>query len=1045
MYWHVLRLICNAGQWVSRNMDGFRLLLAPMLLLTLAACPGSPSDSADVWPCQQQWPVASPHGFRLSGVPTPPDTGANSLDAAKAAAVTAAIAAATGLTPAQRDHAQLWRDIAVGDIPAARRRLATTVSQDDRAWLNDRAVAQAEWALYSGRPEDFEAALQAWNAALHDPIWAETAHFNRALLFRHLGLASRAETEWVHYLVRYPSGGWAVPARRHLADLTQQPPDITELWATFGTLATRPDAPALATFLADHLGRLIGEGAASLAEGMLLSGNEQDLARLRQMAEIARRQAGERWVGDLVEALDGIRGSHRTTAWLAARRVLLSARQLYPVEGKPTAAEPLYTQACEQFLALGDRASAVEAKLGLVYCAVQKPDVALLDRLSAALLATAQTQCYVRLEGQARRIRAQLALRQANAPLAAAQCRAALTCFQKLADWEEYQRTLLILGDAYERQGRTAAAIAALRELLQVGLRWGTNPRRRSQACAFAARTCAAAGAFETGLAFAEEARITAEGQTFPAFQLDAETLLAVLNVRLGRQSDAASALERAERIFAGVTDPRMQAVLALDFLPTAAWCRLELGEPMAALSLCAKATQALRAGQHDAYWPVVEGVRGAAYAALGDDLAAEVALARGIRRLEGLRRRLTRTPDRQRFFHRYAELYEQMARLNLRRGRPAESLVWFERARIQTLLDRRGRHSDSGRVSIRAVQRALPAGLVVVAYAVGANQTEGFVFDRQAFRHRTLPVTREQLTRLTDALLRGLAGSADSIEPLRQAGQALEVELLSPLGVTDNRLTCLVIVPDGPLCSLPWGALCDARGQWLVERTPISICPSLLALVQALKAQTAESERLPPTLLVADPDIIPDPETEVLPPLTGARDEVTCLRALLGATPLTLVGRQATKATLLAALRTVRQAHLAVHGTADGAEPLRATLHLAPDGDNDGRLTAAEVYEQDFPQLRLVTLSACESGLGVPLRGEGATGLGQAFLAAGAASVVATLGRVEDRFMRELMCTFYAALQAGASPAAALRSAQLAHIGYGPGAWALVIALGAP
>lgn len=1027
-----------------RLWTAFRSAATLTALMTCGCAPPFPA-APDVWGRLRRFPAASPQGFRLSGVHTPPEAGAATLAAAEALEATAAVADATGLAPALRDHARLWRHLAVGDIRAARQCLVSAAPDADPAWMNDQATACAEWALATGRPEDFEAALRGWNAALQDAACSAVAGFNRALLFQRLGLAARAETEWTHWLARHASDGWAATARRRIADLTRRPPDGAELWATFDALAAQPDAPALTTFLTDHLGRLTGEELSSPAETFMTSGDERALARLRRVAEAARRQAGEAWVGDFAAAVVEIRTSGRTADWTAARQVLLRARRLYPLEGDPTAAEPLYAQARQAFLALGDPAGAAEAELGLVYCAVQRPDVDLLDRRSAALLATAQARRYVRLEGQARRVRAQLALRRADAPAAVAQCQAALARFQALADWEEQQRTLLILGDAYERQGRTAAALAALRELLQIGLRRGTNPRRRSQACAFAARVCAAAGAFEIGLAFAEEARATAEGQTFPAFRLDAETLLAVLNVQSGRRPEAADALARAEAVFAGVADPRMRAVLALDFLPTAAWCRMELGEPVAALRLCAAAAKALRVGRHDAYQPLVDAVRGAAYAALGDDRAAEAALSVGIRRLEALRRRLPQTPDRQRFFHRYADLYDRMARLYVRRGRPAESLAWFERARARTLLERRRRAADGAVFSIRAMQQNLPENLVVVAYAVGEQATEGFVLDRRTLRHRTLAVTRERLARLTDALLRLLSTSDDRPEPLRQAGQALEAELLSPLDVAVNHGTCLVIVPDGPLHGLPWGALCDAQGRWLAERTPIAVCPSVMALVQALAAQASrEREQAAPTLVVADPDLNADAETETLPPLTGARDEALCLQSLLGASQ-TLVGGRATKANVLAALRGVAGAHLAVHGTADGDEPLRATLHLTPAGDDDGRLTAAEVYAQDFPRLRLVALSACESALGATLRGEGATGLGQAFLAAGATSVVATLGRVEDRLMRDLVCAFYAALREGASPAVALQKAQSAHLRRGPAAWALVTVMGAP
>jgi CHAT domain-containing protein len=89
-----------------------------------------------------------------------------------------------------------------------------------------------------------------------------------------------------------------------------------------------------------------------------------------------------------------------------------------------------------------------------------------------------------------------------------------------------------------------------------------------------------------------------------------------------------------------------------------------------------------------------------------------------------------------------------------------------------------------------------------------------------------------------------------------------------------------------------------------------------------------------------------------------------------------------------------------------------------------------------DLPAIRrlqltadLVTLSACETGLGQRIRGEGVLGLPHAFLAAGARGVVVTLWRVTDRSAADFMQEFYRELRAGRSPAAALLAVRRAHL----------------
>ncbi|MGQ9897453.1 MAG: CHAT domain-containing protein [Acidobacteriota bacterium] len=1028
--------------------------LAIFITGLLACQKPPPTDLASVWQELGQWPVTSPHGFRLSGTPAPSTGTIARLDLAQVARLATAIATATTLDSTQRTQALVWHDLSAGEIHLARRRL-TAPHPATADWFNEVGVVQAEWALRYGRPEDFEAALKAFLRSLETSAQAQAAHFNRALLFQQLGLAHRAEAEWRSYLAEEPDPAWAAVARQHLDSLTQQPPDRSHLRETLAGLTDTPETTEAQEFFIHHLGTLLDE-AGTLAENFVTSGEIQHLKQLQCLAQQSKQRAGDLWVADLTEAIAKLRNTEQAAQWLKARHELRRARQLYPIEGKPTAAEPLYERAHQTFLTVGDLASAAEAELGLVYCAVQRPEISQLDHYSAALLSTARARHYARLEGQTLRVRAQLTLRQARPALAITYCQSALAIFQKLSDWEETQRTLLILSDAYEHQGNAAAALSALRQLLQMGSRRGSNPRRHSQACTFSARTCAAAGAIELGLSFAEEARIAATGQTFPAFQLDAETLLAVLSVKAGRVAAATAALDRAAQVLERVGDPRVRQVLALDYLPTAAWCRMAIGEPVAALQLCTAAEKNLRTGQHDAYWPLVASVQSAAHLALGNPQLAKAALEAGIRWLETTRLHLAQTPDRQRFFHRHAELYERLATLHLQHDQVMEAFACLERARARTFLDRRQVPEHSGGVSpllpitrrafTRALQARLPESVIVLAYAVGDKQTESFVLTRRDLRHATLAIASEQLAQNIHALSRSLADAMSDIAYIRQIGQQLYATLVAPLRLSWTASTRLVIIPDGPLYSLPWAALCDAEGQWFGQQVPSSICPSVGMLIQALEkdAQPIQELQAGEVLVAADPDLTATAEAQDLVPLSGARDEVFCVQSLLKPA-VTLTGDQVTKQRLLAALHTAKMAHLAVHGRAEPEAPLQSVLYLAAGPEDDGRLTATEVYACSFPQLRLVVLSACESAVGAPLRGEGATGLGQAFLAAGAASVVATLSRTDDRFMRNLMCAFYTARQAGASPGVALQQAWQSVPNHHPAQWANVILLGAP
>jgi len=124
------------------------------------------------------------------------------------------------------------------------------------------------------------------------------------------------------------------------------------------------------------------------------------------------------------------------------------------------------------------------------------------------------------------------------------------------------------------------------------------------------------------------------------------------------------------------------------------------------------------------------------------------------------------------------------------------------------------------------------------------------------------------------------------------------------------------------------------------------------------------------------------------------------------------------------------RIVHFATHGLLDSEHPELSGLVLSLVDEQgkpqDGFLRLHQIYNLRLP-ADLVVLSACQTGLGKQIRGEGLVGLTRGFMYAGAARVVASLWQVNDAATAELMKRFYRGmLRDGMRPAAALRAAQL-------------------
>jgi CHAT domain-containing protein len=121
---------------------------------------------------------------------------------------------------------------------------------------------------------------------------------------------------------------------------------------------------------------------------------------------------------------------------------------------------------------------------------------------------------------------------------------------------------------------------------------------------------------------------------------------------------------------------------------------------------------------------------------------------------------------------------------------------------------------------------------------------------------------------------------------------------------------------------------------------------------------------------------------------------------------------------------------HFATHGYLDSEQPELSAIVLSMVNEQgkpeDGFLRVHDIYNLQLP-ADVVVLSACQTGLGKEIKGEGLVGLTRGFMYAGAARVVVSLWSVSDKATAELMARFYTKMLTDKMrPAAALRAAQL-------------------
>ncbi|MBD2302176.1 CHAT domain-containing protein [Nostoc sp. FACHB-190] len=237
-----------------------------------------------------------------------------------------------------------------------------------------------------------------------------------------------------------------------------------------------------------------------------------------------------------------------------------------------------------------------------------------------------------------------------------------------------------------------------------------------------------------------------------------------------------------------------------------------------------------------------------------------------------------------------------------------------------------------------------------------------------------------------------------------------------------------VVFIPQESLFLVPFPALQDEQGKYLIEKHTILTAPSIQVLDLTRKQKLAhQNSRQGEVLIVGNPTmpkvaLEPGKPLAQLPALPGAEKEAKEIAPLFKTKAIT--GSQATKAAILQQISKARIVHLATHGLLDDNQGLGSAIALAPSGKDNGLLTAEEILNLKL-NADLVVLSACDTGRG-RVTGDGVIGLSRSLISAGVPSVIVSLWAVDDNSTSFLMTEFYKNLQNKQDKATALRQAML-------------------
>ncbi len=391
-------------------------------------------------------------------------------------------------------------------------------------------------------------------------------------------------------------------------------------------------------------------------------------------------------------------------------------------------------------------------------------------------------------------------------------------------------------------------------------------------------------------------------------------------------------------------------------------------------------------------------------------------------------------------------------------RGYDIRAFHYSEQSKARAFLDLlsdpqaiAGGHPGNDVISLEDMQSMCPdKNTVFLVYSTGDSSSSMWVITANSHQLYRLPgqkKLREQVETMRVSMLDPKPEISDFFSG---AGRLLYNELIMPAEPYLSRKSRLIIIPDGVLSYLPFQVLLTddinvknsvsySSLPYLVMKYPVSYCQSGSILKKLLAERTANNKvRLENKRLVAFGDpVFSDPNSPDTDPgknysrLEYSGQEIEKIAGYFKPENTNLYLREnacednVKKTCNLAKYNYI---HFATHGDIDEENPGLSSLVFTKNDNSpeDGYLHANEIYNLDL-NADLVVLSACQTGLGKLVRGEGIVGLTRAFMYAGTPSVLVSLWSVSDLSTSMLMDSFYRNLvKSRLNKTDALRKAQL-------------------
>lgn len=868
--------------------------------------------------------------------------------------------------------------------------------------------------------------LVAADAAIAADPASPDPQLERAIVLHRMGLFDAAATQFDRWAAVEPDAERLASFAATRASL--RVPSQREAWIaampSLRTAAAQGNAHEVAAIV-DRFpleARLWAEGPfvtewASAVEQGDDAGATAALALIRSVGQSLQDRSGDAFVPDVAASLETLDPSQRI-AVAGAQKRYETARRIFAARDGATAAIPMFAETRTIF----ERAGSPLALVALHYHATALYDASEHERVLSLIDELRQ-----RLPERYRARRAELAWLAGTAIGSRGELyqslvsyREALQIFQALGETAREARLADLLAAALGLLGRDGEAVRMLQEAFRRASETGDLDTIEAALTAAAAR--------------AEDAKDHALARSFYRLALDHHAPnpnrvrrvhnlrgLAFAAARVGNAEESALAFERATAAAQALGDPHLRDD-ALDNIRITRALILRDDDPAAALQLLDESLAAARR-KRPIRVPRLLVERARAARRLGRTGEAARDLTEAIATIEARRSEIAADQLRDSYLGSAGDAYDELFDLAEQAGDYDLAFRTSERQRGRLMHDRFGSGDQAAAQTLASVAGALPARTALVVYKALPDRLVIFVAGPHGVQHARAAVPRPRLEQEIDSYRTTLRDAANAVTAPVLASLLIQ-PVASALAAADE----IVIVPDEIIGRVPFAALDTGSGTFAAQRWTVSVAPSA--------GEFLRTQLLPQTRIAsgARACVVGDPAFDSvrygsLPRLPAAAEEARHIAELYGARPV--VGADATRSKFEEGFQSSDVVHVAAHALLQAAEPERSALLFA-----DGELQISEISDESGAAASVVVLAGCRTA--VRARRSELSSLANAFLAAGARSVLGTLWDLPDGESQDLVSGFHRRLLRGESPARALAETQreLIRAGARPSSW---------